>query len=286
MPEFEEVLPDIWLLKVPFSTVWTGVTLLRGEKMFLIDSSADAPEKYVLPALAKLGVDPASIDWLLDTHCHGDHIGGHAALVARFGLKTAVIREGAAALADPAAVAVRIRTRFPGNSPAPQSWLKGVTPDRVLVEGESLEGRLFPIHTPGHEADCVCWYDVPTKTIVCGDSLQANGTPTQGIGFYQSLPDYRASLAKLAAFDIENILCGHDYDGLGTCIRGRAAVQQALAACRSYVDLYDAKIREQAAAGELDPVVIANRLIAEVGCGQPQMLFLALYTVTQHLATL
>ena len=35
-PSFEEVLPDTFLLKVPFGPVWTGVILVRGEKNFLI----------------------------------------------------------------------------------------------------------------------------------------------------------------------------------------------------------------------------------------------------------
>ena len=79
-PSFEEVLPDIYLLKVPFGPVWTGIILVKGEKNILIDSSHLEPEKYLIPALADLGIKPGDISWLLNTHVHGDHIGGHYAL--------------------------------------------------------------------------------------------------------------------------------------------------------------------------------------------------------------
>lgn len=281
---FEEVLPNIYVLKVPFGIVWTGIVLIRGEKTFLIDSSHEEPELHLLPALAELGLKVQDIDWLLNTHCHGDHIGGHHTLVTKYGLKTAVIQEGVESLRDPAKVAIRIRTKFPEDSPPPQSYLKGVEPDKVLAEGEWLENRLTPIWTPGHEADCVCWYDRETKAVFTGDSLQANGTPTQGVGFYQSLSDYRRSLAKLRAHtEIENIVCGHDYVGMGDVIRGRAGVVRALDVCDDLVKLYGEKLAEYAQS-TTDVSTLTDRLIDEVGCGRPEKRFLALYTVTEHLA--
>ena len=94
-PEFEEILPDTYLLKVPFGPVWTGVVLVRGERNILIDSSHLEPEKYLIPALDKLGMKIGEIDWLLNTHVHGDHIGGHYPLVSRYGLKTATLKSAA-----------------------------------------------------------------------------------------------------------------------------------------------------------------------------------------------
>jgi len=281
--KFEEVLPGTYVLKVPFSIVWTGIVLVRGEKNYLIDSSHEEPELHLIPALAELGLGPGDIDWLLNTHCHGDHIGGHHALVTKYGLKTAVSREGAESLRDPAKVAIRIRIRFPDDSPPPQSYLKGVEPDLILDEGEWLDGRFTPIPTPGHEQDCVCWYDKVTRTIFSGDSLQANGTPTQGIGFYQSLTAYRQSLARLKArTDIENVVCGHDYAGMGDVVKGREAVAKALETCERYVALYDERIAALRNVCKT-PVEIVDRLVAEVGCGKPEKRFLALYTVTEHL---
>ena len=283
MYKFEELVKDIYVLKAPFSIVWTGITLIKGEKNYLIDSGADLPEVYLIPALAELGLQISDIALLLNTHCHGDHISGHNALVTQYGMKTATYEGGVRPLTNPAENAVRIRTKFPEHSPAPQSWLLGVTPDIILKDGEILDGRLQVFSTPGHDRDCVCWYDIPTKTLITGDSLQGNGTPTQGIGFYQSLADYEYTLDKLCALDIENILLGHDYDGLGSCILGKENVRKALDYCKAMPAKYESLIASYCREGMTDAAEIAVRLINEVGCGMPEKLFLALYTVTNHL---
>ncbi len=283
MPRFEEIVKDIYVMKAPFSTVWTGITLIRGEKTFLIDSGADAPEAHVIPALRELGMDISDVDWLLNTHCHGDHITGHFDLVNKYGLKVATFEGGVSALTDPASNAVRIRTKFPRYSPAPQSWLRGVEPTLVLKDGEVLEGRLKLIHTPGHDGDCVCWYDIPTGTLITGDSLQGNGTPTQGIGFYQSLSQYRSSVEKLKRIGAKNIILGHEYDGLGDFILGEDKVAEALDYCLEMPMLYGRLISSYLDEGVLEPAEMAIRLINEVGCGMPEKLFLALYTVTNHM---
>jgi glyoxylase-like metal-dependent hydrolase (beta-lactamase superfamily II) len=286
LPQFEEVLPGTFLLKVPFGPVWTGIILVKGEKNILIDSSHLEPEKYLIPALENLGLSLSGIDWLLNTHVHGDHIGGHYSLVSRYGLRTATLRNSADALRDPVKVAIRVRTRFPKNSPPPQSYLKGVEPDRLLDEGELLEGRFYALYTPGHDDDCLTWVDSRTGTAFTGDSLQANGTPTQGIGFYRDLAAYRNTLDKLSVAGLQSIVCAHEYDGIGCVIKGAENVSRAIRYSAECVELYDRKLKEYVAAGvpvEEEPVSLALKLIGEVGCGMPDALFLALHTVSEHL---
>lgn len=285
-PVFEEVLTDTFLLKVPFGPVWTGVILIKGEKNILIDSSHLEPEKYLLPALKEIGMSLNDIDWLLNTHVHGDHIGGHHSLVSKYGIKTATLKNSADALRNPVNTAIRVRTRFPKNSPTPQLYLKGVEPDKLLEEGEMLEGRFYAIATPGHDDDCMTWIDSKTGTAFTGDSLQANGTPTQGIGFYRDLEAYRKSLGRLSETGLQNIICGHEYDGIGSVIKGAADAASALDYCKRRIELYDSKIKEYVESGipvEDEPVTLALKLIGEVGCGMPDQLFLALHTISEHL---
>lgn len=80
MPEFVNLAPDIYRLRVPFSGTWTGVVLVRGTQNVLIDSAASAPTWTTTsyPALKKLGMSLSDIHYLACTHCHGDHVGGHA----------------------------------------------------------------------------------------------------------------------------------------------------------------------------------------------------------------
>ena len=285
-PSFEAILPGTYLLKVPFGPVWTGIALVRGEKNILIDSSHLEPETYLLPALDELGMKIDDIDWLLNTHVHGDHIGGHHALVTRYGLKTATLASAADALRDPVKVAIRVRTRFPRNSPPPQSYLKGVEPDRLLDEGELLEGRFRVLATPGHDDDCLVWIDTMTGTAFTGDSIQANGTICQGVAFYRDLAAYRQTLAKLSVEPLDNIVCGHDYDGIGGVVTGRGAVADALRFCAERVKVYGVRIAAYVKEGvpvEDEPVSLAKRLIHDEGCGMPEKLFLALHTVSEHL---
>ena len=231
--------------------------------------------------MATMGLDIGDIHFLANTHSHGDHIGGHARL-RQLGAFRVVAYEGSKPkLEDPVPYAIATRTKFPAHSPAPQCSLQSVPVDMALKDGDILAGRLQLIHTPGHDDDCVCWLDLPTGTLITGDSLQANGTICQGVGFYKSLTDYLYTLNKLQALPIRNILCGHDYDGIGYWIPGAEQAQAALQYCRQRVDTYNSFIQ---ANRHLESAALAQALIEAHGCGMPERLFMALYTVTQHLS--
>lgn len=283
METFIQIAKDVYLLKVPFGPVWTGVVLLRGEENILVDSSATAQDAddYVVPALKALGLELGDIHYLANTHSHGDHIGGHARLRQLGSFRVVSFAGSKPKVEDPVPYAIATRTKFPAHSPAPQSSLQGVTVDIALQDGDILAGRLQLIHTPGHDDDCVCWLDIPTGTLITGDSLQANGTICQGVGFYKSLPDYLKTLDKLSALQLKNILCGHDYEGIGFWLEGEGNVKKALDYCRERVSLYDEFIRTRK---KQEPAQTAMELIGELGCGMPEHLFMALYTVTQHLS--
>ena len=288
MAMFSEVLNGIYLLKIPFGPVWTGVVLVRGEKNILIDSGATDSDvdQYILPALNALGLELGDVDYLVNTHSHGDHIGGNYRLRQLGNFQVAAYETTAAKITDPVPYAIQTRTKFPEHSPAPQCFLKGIPVDIVLKDGDILAKRLQVIHTPGHDNDCVCWYDLQTKTIITGDSLQANGTICQGVGFYKSLSDYQWTLDRLGKMDIENILCGHDYEGIGYLICGKDEVCKTLGICNDFVTQYHDFIRALWHNGCKDPATIAQQLIQEKGCGMPERLFMALYTVTEHIKQL
>lgn len=279
MEKFCEVFPGVYLLKVPFGPVWTGVVLLTGKENILIDTAAtDADvDGCILPALQEMGLGIADIHYVVNTHSHGDHIGGNYRMRQLGDFKIAAYEGTAPKVEDPVPYAIATRTKFPEYSPAPQSFLQGVKVDEVLKDGEILADRLQVLHTPGHDNDCVCWLDLPTGTLITGDSLQGNGTICQGVGFYKSLPDYLYTLDKLEKTDIQNILCGHDYDGIGYI---SDEPKKVLAYCRSRVEAYGTFVEEHK---NDEPAKIAEALIETHGCGTPERLFMALYTVTEHI---
>jgi len=291
IPVFEEVADSIFLLKSPFGTLWSGIYLVKRKRPVLIDSGADAAtvDECLLPALSKLGLGLNNVELLLCTHTHGDHIGGHFRLKQLAPqLKTPTFRGSLAKLRDPLEYSKLIRAKFPQDSPPPPPVLKGVEPDILLDEGSEIDtgsGVLRLLHAPGHDDDCVCFHDEATKTLISGDSLQGNGTPFQGLGFYQDLSSYRGSLRKLRAMAIERLAAGHGYLPFGNLVEGRKKVDECLEECLSLTELYDKFLDESWTAGLREPHELAKALLESLGAQCPKFLFLALQTTMAHLKT-
>ncbi len=85
--------------------------------------------------------------------------------------------------------------------------------DQTLVDGQVLPycGGITVIFTPGHTLGHISLYLAPSKTLIAGDALRVTD------GHLAANPDrinydaalYRESLKKLAALDIETIICYH-----------------------------------------------------------------------------
>lgn len=280
MNHFEPIADAVYLLRTPFSVVWSGVILVRGAENILIDAGADGEtvDTQIVPALRALGLEPTDIAWLTVTHCHGDHIGGLPRLREVTGARVAAFEHSVPKLRDPKPYSAEIRAAFPADSPAVPSGLQGVSVDRSIPDGGTL-GDLRLIAAPGHDDDCVCWYHVPSQTLMTGDAVQGNGTPTQGVAFYRDLPSYIRTIRRLQPMTIAHMVCAHDYDGIGAVVHGRDAVRRALADCMAQVERYDAFVRADASA-ELGAT--ADRMIDAMGCGRPEKRFMAMYNVREH----
>lgn len=288
MDSFIDITPAVALLKVPFSGIWTGVYLVRHEKTILIDSGTEAAlvDSVIVPALAERGLKPSDIDVLLCTHCHGDHIGGHARL-KELGVQTiGATRPQEPKLKEPLTYSKKIRAVFPDDSPAPPPVLDGVTPDFILEDGDEIDS-LHVIYTPGHDSECACFFEITTKALITGDSLQGNGTDTQGIALVMYLQAYRNSLNAMKIFHPEHLIPGHDFHPfdqypLNTQENCRKAIDDSQAMLQAYEDFIIEKFNQ----GVTDVHVIARELILSLGGTIPKFLFLPLYTVTQTIQKL
>jgi hydroxyacylglutathione hydrolase len=149
----------------------------HGGKAAVVDPGDASP---VIEYLDREGVELCAI---INTHHHGDHVGGNRALLARW----------------PVPVFGPAHEQIPGRT-------------RALVEGDSVSVREIglefsvldiPGHTSGHIA---CFGN---GMVFCGDTLFAagcgrlfEGTPAQMV----------SSLDKLAALATETqVYCGHEY---------------------------------------------------------------------------
>lgn len=282
MEEFVKITENVYRAPVTFPGCWAGVALVTGKENILVDTGgcAETVDSYIVPALARLGLTLKDIGWMAMTHIHGDHVGGAARLkeLAPW-MKVACYAGSAERMRHPRDYSAEIRAAFPGQSAPVPAVLDGLEPDLLLEDGDML-GDLMLIHTPGHDTDSCSYYDVRTRTLLTGDSLQLNGTVSQGCSLLMDVPGYRRTLDRLESMDIDNIACGHPYLPLGADAIGRKASRAYLEACRGCLRHDEGFVRGMMAAGVTDPTVIAKALIKEVGGQEPKFLFLPLYTVT------
>lgn len=282
MEKFQLIIKDIYRLKVPFGSGWTGIILVNGVKnKILIDSGASKEhiDNYLIPALNELNLDISDIDYLCCTHCHGDHVGGHTRIKSLANIKVSCYENSADKLLNPMKYSIEIRSIFPEYSPAPPDVLDGVKADILLKDTELLADRLEIVTTPGHDNDCICLFDHETKTLISGDSLQGNGTKSQGIALCMYIQDYIKSLQKLADMDIENIIAGHDYLVTGDIAIGRKQTKEYIIKCRKVVDIYLNYIIKQKITKSGEMINIARGLVEFMGNSEPDYMFLPLYTV-------
>ena len=137
------------------------------------------------PVLAEATRRGWRIDHVLNTHWHGDHTGGNAAVVAATGARvTGPVREAAR--------------------------IGGV--DRAVGGSERAEfGPLMAdvIDTPGHTAGHIAFHFAQAGVVFTGDTLFALGC---GRLFEGSAADMHGSIARLMALpDATAVYCAHEY---------------------------------------------------------------------------
>jgi len=282
---FGEIVPGIFTLKIPFGTVWTTVILVKGDELVLLDSGPESEkvDSFLMPALEKINIKATEIKYLLNTHCHGDHIAGHFRFCQITGVPAAVFRDARDKITDPLKYSKLIRAVFPADSPEAPSGMRGVNPSRLLDENEKVAGRLRLIHTPGHDTDALCWFDEKTGTIISGDTIQGSGALGNALAFYQDLPAYKKSIEKLQTLNAENIIASHHYRPFGELATGKTAVKNYLQASLDSVERYSAFLKTQP---PCDIREMTSRLIAHENQQNPPYLFLEMFTVREHLKAL
>ncbi len=125
------------------------------------------------------------LDYILNTHHHGDHIAGNRELKSRYGAK----------VIGPAADAQKIYDL-----------------DIGVHEGHPFKLGMEEVRimeTPGHTLGGICFYLPGTKAIFTGDTLFSMGCGRLFEGSPEQMWD---SLNKIMALpDNTNIYCGHEY---------------------------------------------------------------------------
>ncbi|HMA34750.1 MAG TPA: MBL fold metallo-hydrolase [Chloroflexia bacterium] len=192
----EEIQPGIMLAPCPLPPGWdmdVAVVLARGAQLAVIDSGvAGFMPAAIGPALTALDRTLASVDLIVNTHGHWDHVQGNAAIQAASGAPICIPAADAPDLESP--------------------------PDRLLGEGDLIDlgaGCVFEVlATPGHSPGMACLYARAAGLLIVSDAVQGYGPAGLPL-YFHSGRQYRASLARLAGLAVETLVLGHPFAWTG-----------------------------------------------------------------------
>ena len=178
-------------------------------------------ERVLTKALPLVGAGPAEIAWVVLTHGHPDHMGGHPGLRGRAPFKVAAPLEDVIWVESVARQWHDFWDCFPGafsleeHRSAIVDMCGGDLPvDRVLRDGQVFElgvRRLEVVQTRGHTRGHCALFERETGILFCGDDVQGYGVPASSgtsvfAPLYDDVDDYVTGLQRLRALPF-TLLC-------------------------------------------------------------------------------
>ena len=167
--------------------------LIDSPRQTLIDAGIDG--RRVLQKL------PGSLDLIILTHCHYDHISAVPAIVRETGAKVAMHEKDVPLIGNSRATAANLFNKS-------QSPLQI---DLILKDGDTIDlgdVSLQVIHTPGHTPGSICLYDADSKALFTGDTVFEGGSFGRTDIGGDSI-EMIASLEKLTKVDASALYPGH-----------------------------------------------------------------------------
>jgi metallo-beta-lactamase class B len=143
-PEIEptRLFDNVWALGDEGTTVYAVVTPAG---IVLIDALyPDKYEKTLLPQMAKAGLDPAQVKYVLITHGHADHFGGATYFQQKYGAKVAL---------SPVDWDLVEKAKMPAGHPAPHRDVEVKDGEAITVGGMAFT----PVYVPGHTPGSLAW---------------------------------------------------------------------------------------------------------------------------------
>jgi hydroxyacylglutathione hydrolase len=174
--------------------------VIRDKLSLLIDPGLPDFLPQLLQDMQRDGIDPKSIDIIMNTHLHGDHYWGNEAFKEVSGAEI-VLHKVQKQMGD---AAVNQTPKFFGAAAVQ------LNEDRVLDEDRLNLGEteLEIIPSPGHSLESICFYLRQEKVLICGDVIfnQNTGRVDLPGGSAEQL---KRSIERLSKLDVEYLLPGH-----------------------------------------------------------------------------
>ena len=199
-----EILKDLFFIERGYLNA--NHFVYRSDKAILIDSAYIADFDETASAIRSLGVDPSTIDLIINTHCHCDHIGGNKAIQDLSGCKIAMHKIG---------------KHFIDTRDDWSTWWQYYQQDaeffnctHELNDGDGIAfgpHRFVVIHTPGHAPDGLVLYSQKHKLLISADTLWENdlAVMTVRVEGMRALFDTLDSYDKIEALDVDTVYPGH-----------------------------------------------------------------------------
>lgn len=274
-----EIADGIHRIQTPLGDRFNCVYLLVGTRSALLFDSAIGPAvtSQVEPYLARLGLEPGQLRYVVNSHCDWDHHGGNGAvrdlapgaLLCCHELDRPLIEDAdllfarrydelaADGIAEPAS------TR-----PFVSANTRQVPMDVGLSGGERFclgsGWAVELLHTPGHSRGHVSIYDPRSRCAVVGDAvlgnavLLADGTPAFP-PTYRYLDTYLATVQRLQAMAPDLLLTAHY-----PVYRGPDAAE-FLGETRAFADRVEAALLGELSAEPVTMRELTERLGARLG---------------------
>ncbi|MGQ9584076.1 MAG: MBL fold metallo-hydrolase [Anaerolineae bacterium] len=253
--EWISLTPQVLVLR---EAIHCGVVRCPGCKAVVIDSGiGDRSGRHILQALRSEGLEPVAV---LNTHAHGDHVGGNAYLAREAGaciyapdLDATIIQQpiwGALCLSGGAEPLPTLTARKLSALPGP---LHAVIVEGTLrLAGVKIEAIRLPGHTGSHTG-----YRVD-DVLFLGDALASEEELTQAIPYIYSVSLQLQTLKRLETLDCAWYVPAHSppWQEIAPLIeRNRQAILRTLDCIRRI--LYQGQAEEGA---------ILRAVLQEVGC--------------------
>ena len=260
--------------------------VVEAGRVAFIDTGSNDALPNALAALKKLGLDSATVDYIILTHIHLDHAGGAGSMMAAFPNARLVVHpRGARHMAEPARLVAGV-TQVYGEDYVRRVYgeILPIPAERIIEAPDghvvSLAGReLLCLDTPGHARHHICIVDRKTGGIFSGDmfglSYREHDVDGRPFIFPTTTPTQfepeamHASIDRLLSFKPEAIYLTH-YSRVGNVAQLGADLHRrldAMVACALKVGGSGAERHETL------KVALTDYLLAELrvhGCPLPQ----------------
>ncbi|WP_240167533.1 MBL fold metallo-hydrolase [Streptomyces noursei] len=189
----DRITPHVWQLRFPGGHVY--LVALPDGGFAAVDTGLPGSAPAILDALAALGGRPEALRQIVLTHCHMDHMGSAADLVAATGARvlagaldapyiSGTLPEPPADLPPPPGERALHERTLAGIAAGGVPPLRHTEVDRPLHDGDTLDDRPEPVrvlHVPGHTPGAIALHLPESRLLLPGDAIAADPTGARAV---------------------------------------------------------------------------------------------------------